>query len=103
MMNMKKTKEIIPTSNEIISLQELKLLVTSIIRGKARIRIKCLMDGGVWAQQFSNIIMLTERGLVLTDDANDKIKSVRFKDHVVQFVLDRPFESYDSNLAYKVR
>lgn len=99
---MKKVKQIIPTSDEIISLRELKLLVTSIIRGKAGIRIKCLMDGGTWTSHFLNIIMLTERGLVLTDEANDKIKSIRFKDHVVQFVLDRPFDNYDSNLAYPV-
>jgi hypothetical protein len=60
------------------------------------------MDGGVWTQQFLNIIVLTERGLVLTDETNDKIRSIRFQDHLVQFVLDRPFNNYDSNLAYLV-
>ena len=99
---MKKLKEILPTSNENISPLELKLLAKSIISHKAKIRIKCLLAGGSWTNQFLSVMMVTERGLVLNDDASDKIKSISFIDQVVQFVLDKPFDNYNSNLAYVV-
>ena len=100
--NMKKTKQIFPTSKEIISLLELKLLAASIIHQKASIRIKCLMEGGAWTSQFLSILMVTDRGLVLNDETTDKIKSISFMDHVVQFAIDRPFDNYHSDLAYPV-
>ncbi|HEY3405383.1 MAG TPA: hypothetical protein VGK59_18485 [Ohtaekwangia sp.] len=99
---MKKLKQLLPISNEIISVQELKLLVASIIHQKAKIRIKCLTDGGVWTTQFFSVMMVTDKGLVLNDEATDKIKSIRFIDQVIQFVLDTPFNNYNSNLAYLV-
>jgi hypothetical protein len=100
---MKKLEETLLTSNENISPLELRLLAKSIINNKANIRIKCLLDGGSWTDQFLSIMMVTERGLVLNDDVTNKIKSINFIDQVVQFVLDKPFDNYSPNLAYIVR
>ncbi len=99
---MKKIKQPLPISNEIISVQELKFLVASIIHKKANIRIKCLTDGGIWTTQFYSVMMVTESGVILNDEVTDKIKSIRFIDQVIQFVLDRPFDNYNSNLTYLV-
>jgi hypothetical protein len=91
-----------PIANEIISLLELKLLVKSIVNKHANIRIKCLLDGGTWTTDFLSVLMVTEKGLVLNDDSNNKIESIEFLNQVIQFVIDKPFDSYDSNLAYVV-
>jgi hypothetical protein len=97
-----KTRDILPNSNEVISLLELKLLAKSIISKHAKIRIKCLLEGGSWTGQFLSVMMVTEKGLVLSDDSNNKIKSIRFIDQIVQFVIDKPFDSYTPNMAYIV-
>jgi hypothetical protein len=46
--------------------------------------------------------MVTEKGLVLNNDSNNKIQSIEYLDDVVQFVIDKPFDSYNPNLAYTV-
>jgi hypothetical protein len=97
-----KAKQPIPLANEIISLLELKLLVQSIINKHADIRIKCLLEGDTWHEHFFNVLMVTEQGIVLADETNSKIKSIRFMDAISQFVIDKPFDSYNSNLAYGV-
>ena len=97
-----KPRNTLPNSNEIISLLELKLLAKSIIRKHAKIRIKCLLEGGSWTSQFLSVMMVTEKGLVLNDDSNNKIKSIKFIDQIVQFVIDKPFDSYNPDLAYVI-
>lgn len=97
-----KAKQNFPIANEVISLLELKLLVRSIINKHARIRIKCLTEGGNWTSQFLSVMMVTEKGLVLNDDSNDKISSINFIDQIIQFVIDKPFDSYSPDQAYVV-
>jgi hypothetical protein len=92
----------IASSTEMISLLELKLLMTAIIAQRAKIRIKCLLEG-VWTKQFFSVMMITDKGIVLSDDSNRKIKNIRFLDQVSQFVIDKPFDSYNSDLAYGVK
>jgi hypothetical protein len=97
-----KVKQSLPVANELISLLELKLLMKSIINKHANIRIKCLLDGGAWTNQFFSVSMVTENGLILSDDSNRKIRSIRFLNQVIQFVIDKPFDNYNPNLAYNV-
>jgi hypothetical protein len=97
-----KAKDPVPLANEMISLLELKLLVKSIVNKHADIRIKCLLEGGTWQEHFFIVLMVTEQGIVLSDETNSKIKSIRFLDAIRQFVIDKPFDSYNSNLAYNV-
>lgn len=100
-----KTKQILPipaTSPEVISLHELKLLAKSIVNTQAKIRMKCLLEGGSWTSQFFSVMMVTEQGIVLIDDSTDKIKSIKFIDQVVQFVIDKPHDNYNADLAYTV-
>jgi hypothetical protein len=97
-----RAKQIHPVANDVISLLELKLLVKSIVTKHAKIRIKCLLEGGTWTSQFLSVMMVTEKGMVLNDDFNNKISSIKFLDQVIQFVIDKPFDSYNSDLAYVV-
>jgi hypothetical protein len=83
-----KTNENVPVATDIISLLELKLLMISIINTHAKIRIKCLMENGIWTNQFLSVMMVTEKGFVLNDDANNKITSVQFLGQVVQYSAD---------------
>ena len=97
-----KSKEILPTSMDVISILELKLLAKSIIDHHAKIRMKYLIEGGVWTTHFLSVVMVTEKGLVLCDDANNKIESIPFLNDVTQFIIDEPFDSYNANLTYVV-
>lgn len=97
-----RTTHIPPSANDTISLLELKLLMKSIVSKQAKIRIKCLLEGGTWTSQFLSVMMVTEKGIVLNDDFNNKIKSIKFLHQVIQFIIDKPFDSYVSNLAYVV-
>lgn len=96
-----KTNYTFPTASEVISLLELKLLVKSIITKHANIRIKCMLEGDKWGD-FLSVKMVTEKGLILGDDSRNRIRSIKFIDHVVKFVIDQPFDSYNPNLAYVV-
>ena len=97
-----KLRQTIPTAGEIISRLELKLLMKSIIGHRAKIRIKYLIEGGVWSNCFLSVMMVTEKGIVFNDDANNEIKSLKFLDQITQLVIDQPFDGYISHLAYIV-
>ena len=97
-----KLRQTFPKASDIISRLELKLLMKSIISQKAKIRIKYFMDGGGWSDCFLSVMMVTEKGIVFSDDSNDKIKSINFLDQITQLVIDQPFDGYNSNLAYVV-
>ena len=97
-----KLTQTIPLAGEIISRLELKLLMKSIIGHRAKIRIKYLIEGGVWSNCFLSVMMVTEKGIVFNDDANNEIKSLTFLDQITQLVIDQPFDGYISHLAYIV-
>ena len=97
-----KLKQTFPRASDMISRLELKLLMKSIISRKAKIRIKYLLEGGKWSDRFLSVMMVTEKGIVLNDDSNDKIKSISFLEQIKQLVIDQPFDGYNSNLTYEV-
>ena len=97
-----KLKQTFPKATEVISGLELKLLMKSIISRQAKIRIKYLLEGGVWSNCFMSVMMVTERGIILNDDSKNKIKSIKFLDQIKQLVIDQPFDGYNSNLSYVV-
>jgi len=97
-----KLKQTFPIASEIISRLELKLLMKSIIGHRAKIRIKYLTEEGTWSNCFLSVMMVTEKGIVFNDDANNEIKSLKFLDQITQLVIDQPFDGYISNLAYVV-
>ena len=47
-------------------------------------------------------MMVTEKGIIFNDDANNEITSLKFLDQITQLVIDQPFDGYISNLAYVV-
>jgi hypothetical protein len=91
-----------PVAKDRITLSELKLLLESIIATHANIRMKCMLAGGKWTGEFLSIIMVTGKGVILNDDAADKITSISLLSQVLQFVVDKPFDGYSSNLTYEV-
>jgi len=97
-----KLRQTIPSAGEIISRLELKLLMKSIIGHRAKIRIKYLIEGGAWSDCFLSVMMVTEKGIIFNDDANNEITSLKFLDQITQLVIDQPFDGYISNLAYIV-
>jgi hypothetical protein len=92
-----------PVSIDTVSPLELKFLMDSILLQKANIRIKCLLDGKTWSDRYLAVLMVTEKGVVLKDESRDKIFSIPFIQQVMQFVLDKPFDSYDPDQAYAVQ
>lgn len=92
-----------PVSTDTVSPLELKFLMNSILLQKANIRIKCLLDGKSWSDRYLSVMMVTERGAILKDESRDKIFSIPFIQQVMQFVLDKPFDSYYSDQAYAVQ
>jgi hypothetical protein len=96
-----KSKELSVSADTVSSL-ELRFLMDSIVSQKANVKIKCLFEGRSWSGPFLSVLMVTEKGAVLKDESSDKILSIPFIDHVMQFVLDRPFDSYNSERTYAV-
>jgi hypothetical protein len=92
-----------PISVDTVSPLELKFLMNSILLQKANIRIKCLLDGKRWSDRYLSVMVVTEKGAVLKDESRDKIFSIPFIQQVMQFVLDKPFDSYYSDQAYAVQ
>ena len=61
-----------------------------------------LIEGGAWSNCFLSVMMVTEKGVIFSDDGKNKITSLTFLDQITQLVIDQPFDGYISNLAYVV-
>ncbi|RAW02007.1 hypothetical protein [Pseudochryseolinea flava] len=92
-----------PRVEDVISVLEFKLLMKSIVDHHAKIRIKYLPDGGSWTINFFNVVMVTDKGMILSDEENNKILSISLTNGIVQFIIDEQFDSYLPNLAYAVQ
>lgn len=89
------------TNNNLISVIELKRLLIDLKEKKPGVCIRFRLLGELWARNFMSIAAISEKGVVLKDDANNFIAIGNLSD-VIQFEIDEPFQSYRPYNHYDV-
>lgn len=58
--------------------------------------------GQMWAQHFLHVGQLTDQGVVLYDEHAGKLVSIPQLSAIIQFELDKSFQSYQPYFHYRV-
>lgn len=88
-------------SNE-ISLLQLRRLLTELKEHRPDICIRYRLMGQMWAQHFAHVRQLTDQGVVLADEQTHKLVSIQELSAVIQFEIDKSFQSFQPYFHYNV-
>jgi hypothetical protein len=99
-LNVLKKRPDIPVSR--ISTLELRGLMVLIAENVYDVCIRYRLLGQMWQPNFMRVIRVTENGMVLQDEVNNKMISVPNLEMIVQFELDGSVHSFQPNFHYDV-
>jgi tRNA G26 N,N-dimethylase Trm1 len=99
---MKRPDKTIEDADLNVSVQELKLLLSDILEQHANIRMKYQLNSENWNDHYLRILLVTDKGVILNDERNNKITSIKFLSDISRFELDKAHETFSSSCQYKV-
>ena len=91
------------TSNETISVLELKRLLQSLKDANTGIFIRLRMLGQMWQPNFSRIFLVTDNGAVMIDQTTRKVEIIHNLGDVVQFELETRFQAFQPWFHYNIQ
>jgi hypothetical protein len=87
----------------IVSVNELRRLIISIVEGRFEICIRFRLIGQLWHPNFLRIVKLTEgSGVLFHDETQNKLFSLSDLGKIVQFELDSSLYAFEPNCHYQV-
>ena len=86
----------------IISLLELKRLVIELREKQSDICFRFRLMGQMWHPHFLKILMVDGNKLILLDEIADKLIFINDLSTIMQFELDKRFQSFQPHYHYKV-
>lgn len=81
---------------------QLRQLLFALKEHRPDICIRYRLMGNMWTTNFLRVIKLTEKGVLLNDEISNKFISITDLSHLIQFELDKPFQSYMPYFHYDV-
>lgn len=85
-----------------IAVLELKRLLTELKEHRPDICIRYRLIGQMWAQNFGRVVELTDKGVMLSDEPSKRLVSIPDVSHIMQFELDKAFQSFEPHYHYDV-
>jgi hypothetical protein len=95
-------RPVMTKTQNIISVLELKRILTTIIDNKLTVCIRFRMVGEMWQPNHMRILKLTEKGVLLNDEAKNKLVTIRDLSQVMQFELDSQLHAFQPHFHYEV-
>ena len=90
-------------SATIISIIELRRLLTDLKDKGPTICVRFRMLGDMWLNNFVRVIYVTERGVILHDEVAGKLLTILDLINVVQVELDGKFQNFQPYFHYTVK
>ena len=85
-----------------VAVLELRQLLVELQEHRPDICIRYRLMGKMWAQNFLRIVHVTEQGVVLNDETSNKVITLPHLSHIIQFEIDKAFQSYHPYFHYEV-
>jgi hypothetical protein len=89
----------LPTKIHVLTFRR---LLTELKEHRPDICIRHRLLGQMWAKNFLRVAEITEQGVILKDETLNRFVKVSDLSHVMQFELDKPFQSFQPYLHYEV-
>lgn len=85
-----------------VSVLQLRRLLTELKEHRPDICVRYRLMGQMWVQHFAHVRQLTDQGVVLAEEHTDKLVSIPELSAVIQFEIDKSFQSYQPYFHYSV-
>ena len=85
-----------------VAVLELRRLLIELREHRPDICIRYRMMGQMWAQNFSRVVHVTDHGVLLNDETINKLRTIPDLSQIIQFELDKAFQSYQPYFHYEV-
>ena len=85
-----------------VAVLELRRLLVELQEHRPDICLRYRLMGKMWVQNFSRIIQVTDRGVVLNDEVSNKVITLPDLSYIIQFEIDKAFQSYQPYYHYEV-
>jgi hypothetical protein len=87
---------------EMVEVLRFRQLLVALLEHRPDICVRHRLMGKMWETHFMRVIKLTEHGVLLNDETSNKFIHVSDLSQVIQFELDKPFQSYKPYYHYGV-
>jgi hypothetical protein len=91
----------VTVNKTLISVLELRRLMVELLEKRPDICIRFRLLGELWNVYFLRVMRVTGKGALLFDEQNN-IVSISDLNFVMQFEIDRPFQSFQPYYHYEV-
>jgi len=85
-----------------VAVLALRRLLVELKEHRPDICIRYRLIGQMWAKNFLRVIRVTDHGVLLNDETLNKLITVTDLAHVMQFEVDKPFQTYQPYFHYDV-
>lgn len=85
-----------------VSVLELKRLLAELTEHRPDICIRFRLIGQMWSENFLRVVRLTDTGVLLNDEISNKFFALPHLSQIMQFELDRSFQTYEPYYHYEV-
>jgi hypothetical protein len=85
-----------------IEVLQLKRLLLELREHRPDICFRYRLMGRMWTNNFLRVIKLTEKGVLLNDEPSNKFVSLADLSQVIQFEIDKSFQTYEPYFHYNV-
>ena len=85
-----------------VAVLELRRLLVELKEHRPDICIRYRLIGQMWAKHFLRVIRVTDEGVILNDETSNKLISISELHQIIQFELDKPFQTYQPYFHYEV-
>jgi hypothetical protein len=89
-------------SKSLITVVELKRLLTDLKEKRPDICIRYRLLGEMWISHYRRVVVLTERGALFNDEEINKLINLADLSMIMQFELDQAFQEYQPHFHYDV-
>jgi hypothetical protein len=90
------------TVANIVPALELRRLLFELRDFRPDIGIRFRVMGEMWHTNHHKILKITEKGVVLNDERNNKLVFIQDLNNVMQFEIDNPYQIYQPHFHYTV-
>ena len=89
-------------TQNLIYVLELKRLLIELKEKRPDICFRYRLLGELWAPNFSRVIRVTDKGVLLNDEVSNKLITVHDLSMIMQFEIDNRFQNFQPHFHYDV-
>jgi hypothetical protein len=95
--------DISDSTHTLISVLELRRLLIDLKQKRPDICFRYRLLGEMWVVNAMRVLSVTEKGVLLNDEQNNRLVPLNDLSLVMQFEIDAPFQGFQPHFHYHVR